>query len=201
MRKVISCGWGKTGTTSLQEAYRTLGYKTEGGDRVWWPEVDDGDIKNHADNYEALGDDIWRFRYKELDLLYPGSKFILTTRRHPVIPAISAWYRAHTTKLKGYVKGKHKRLPGLDGYSKPSRGWVIQVMLGVEKHQVNVMEHFKSRPNQLLVMCMDYDDRWGRLCNYLGKPIPNTPFPEKNRTKLIKKHNIDYEETIKKWLI
>ena len=68
--KVFGIGLSKTGTRSLAEALIILGYKT-----IHYPWSME-DIANH----EASLDIPVACRYKVLDLLYPNSKFILTTR-------------------------------------------------------------------------------------------------------------------------
>jgi len=44
-------------------------------------------------------------------------------------------------------------------------------------HIKNVLEYFKDRPEDLLVMNILDGDGWGKLCPFLDKPLPDTPFP------------------------
>ena len=39
---------------------------------------------------------------------------------------------------------------------------------------------FQSAPKDKFLM-FDLKSGWGPLCNFLGKPVPSTPFPHKNK--------------------
>jgi Sulfotransferase domain len=44
-------------------------------------------------------------------------------------------------------------------------------------HHRNVMEHFKNRPEDLLILKICEGESWETLCPFLGQPILNQPFP------------------------
>ena len=44
-------------------------------------------------------------------------------------------------------------------------------------HERNVREYFAGRPEDLLVMNVTAGDGWELLCPFLGKPVPDFPFP------------------------
>ena len=46
-----------------------------------------------------------------------------------------------------------------------------------------VMEYFKNRKKDFLVFDVIGSDNWDKLCNFLGKPIPDVPFPRKRVAK------------------
>src|SRR4029079_3714264 len=68
--KIIGVGISKTGTSSLAAALTELGYRCVHGWPPWKLE--------HA---KALVDVNAACRFRELDVMYPGSKFILTVRQ------------------------------------------------------------------------------------------------------------------------
>jgi hypothetical protein len=45
------------------------------------------------------------------------------------------------------------------------------------RHNAEVLEHFKDRPNDLLVMDMSRGAGWYELCGFLRKPIPDGRYP------------------------
>ena len=48
------------------------------------------------------------------------------------------------------------------------------------------MEYFKNRPQDFLNLDIIGGEGWEKLCEFLGKPIPDVPFPRK-RVKKYKK--------------
>ena len=113
--------------------------------------------------------------YKELDELIPGSKFILTIRDD------ESWYKSvnrHIGDLRSpeheWIYGKGKGLPKTDQAN------TISIY---NNHNKEVINYFKDRPDDLLVIDFTKGDKWGKLCSFLGKDIPNTPFPHYNKGK------------------
>ena len=46
------------------------------------------------------------------------------------------------------------------------------------------MKYFEDRPDDLLVMDCDEPDKWEKLCPFLGRPVPETPYPHTGRKGL-----------------
>lgn len=46
------------------------------------------------------------------------------------------------------------------------------------RHNREVMDYFKDRPSDLLVMDMDDGAGWPELCGFLGVPVPAEPYPD-----------------------
>lgn len=42
------------------------------------------------------------------------------------------------------------------------------------------MDHFKDRPDDLLVVDFTQGAGWNELCEFLGHPVPDAPFPHAN---------------------
>src|SRR5271155_326297 len=53
------------------------------------------------------------------------------------------------------------------------------------RHNWHVLEYFKDRPGDLLVMDMDGGGEWAELCAFLGRPIPSCPYPRSNPSSQI----------------
>ena len=44
-----------------------------------------------------------------------------------------------------------------------------------------MLDHFKERPEALLVLRITEGDGWEKLCPFLGQKIPRMPFPHANK--------------------
>ena len=51
------------------------------------------------------------------------------------------------------------------------------MMARFRRHNAEVLEYFKNRPDDLLVMDMDAGAGWPQLCGFLKKSIPGVPYP------------------------
>jgi hypothetical protein len=169
--KVFGIGLSKTGTTSLTEALRILGYST-----IHFPlglkgvEESDAAIDNPiADKFELL------------DRKYPGSKFIYTVRqrdewirscrKHFSRPATGVDLLEEAVELK-------KRLYGTAGFD------TDMFMKAYERHEERVLTYFAHRPNDILIINVCSNEiSWGTLCSFLGKEVPDCAFPHLNKTK------------------
>jgi len=82
--RVFGIGLQKTGTSSLHEAFKILGYDSfhwgEGESPVIWHEMQTACRSKMLERWYAACDLPIPLLYKRLDRAYPGSKFILTIR-------------------------------------------------------------------------------------------------------------------------
>ena len=120
--------------------------------------------------------------YKELDKAYPGSKFILTTRSEESwLQSVERhWDRRFNIyrdnwDIDPFTHRVHRELYGRvtfdrEVFSKRFR-----------QHHLEVLEYFKGRPNDLLVMGA-YGSEWGSLPAFLGQPVPSVAYPQSYRT-------------------
>jgi hypothetical protein len=170
--KVFCIGDVKTGTTSVSKALSILGYRS-----VHWPRLGvkpkDGWIQYIKKcNYDAYAD--WPMikgeLYQEIDKEIPNSKFILTMRGK----------ESFEKSYVNYFKGTSWEIKN------PQQ--LKQILQKYEERNKQIIEYFKDKPSQLLVMNIIEGDGWDKLCNFLDKPIPNKPFPNKNKGKY-KKEN------------
>lgn len=169
--KVFGVGMSKTGTTTLGTCLELLGYQPHIGFepqlKKWLESGGDVErILKLAESYQAFEDSPWYHIYRELDVRFPGSKFVLTVRRDTLTHAKSSW--AH-----GVRRGQRTGAPTKEYLEEKSRIY--------EAHNNAVREYFRDRPNDLLVMCWEKGDGWKELCDFLGEPIPDAPIPHANQ--------------------
>jgi len=172
--KVVGVGYPRTGTKTLRQCFSVFGFKNPAS---WHREtytlylegrVDE--LLNRAAGYDSFEDLPWCCLFKELDIRFPGSKFVLTRRRTE-----RAWYES-ARKLERRI---------LDQEFWPSSGTVFErETSSYRNHNEGVREYFKSRPNDLLEVCWEEGDAWKELATFLGRPVPEIPFPHENKTPL-----------------
>jgi len=180
--KIFGIGLSKTGTSSLAAALNILGFKTKD-----YPGLDNyipGELSSIdasvLDEYDALTDTPIPSFYQELDAQYPDAKFILTIRDR------DGWLKSckkqFTQKLADKQNEAHNRL-FMDLY-----GCTVydeeKFVRGYDNFVEAVKNHFKERPKKLLIMNVANGDGWEKLCPFLNKPLPGTPFPKANVTRI-----------------
>jgi hypothetical protein len=183
--KVFGIGFSRTGTTSLNAALNTLGIKSihYPGDPETVKLLTNGIVRLPLlEEYDAITDIQPLPFYPQLDVEYPNSKFILTTRD------MNAWLISMKRKMLGWGKSKDDKLFDLKG---TYQQWMRTSVYGVitfnrsimisrwGMHHTAVENYFKGRDN-LLVMDICGGDGWEKLCPFLGKDIPDVEFPLHN---------------------
>lgn len=187
--KIFCIGVNKTGTSSVHQALRLLGYKSvhylddQGNNIKAMIEsnyLNNRDILAGLEQYDAISD--WDYPthaiaiFKAFDKQYPKSKFILNTRE------MNTWIESRKNHV---LNNQAKKLRNPDSRD-PSLEWQIFDIDAWRKeyelrHQ-EAMDYFKDRKSDLLVFNVSKGDGWEKLCHFLGKPIPSMPFPRVNET-------------------
>lgn len=180
---VIGAGFHKTGTSTLGAALQILGYRVKGSSKrplIPILKKDLSSVRKILKNYDAVEDTPWFFIYKELDGIYPNSKFILTIRDE------ESWYESVKKQIGDlrsaqdeWIYGRGKGLP------KDDKQNAIDVY---NKHNQEVRSYFKDRPDDLLVLNFKQGDQWEKLCDFLNEEIPSEPFPHYNKSRTNKMH-------------
>jgi len=203
-QKIFCVGRNKTGTTSLEAALGELGFVV--GHQ---PTAEHLAHRHYfAGNFRALMtycrcgqvfQDVpfsWPETYKHLDWAFPESKFILTVRDDS-----EQWYRSITRfhakkfgsagavptsdelKAAGYRrKGFMYNTVKVHGTSDSDPYNKAQLKAHYEQHNTQVIQYFRNRPDQLLVLNIASDDGYQRLIDFLGERSSQTTFPWKNQT-------------------
>lgn len=176
--KIFGIGYPKTGTTSLGYALSMLGFNHKFYDDELNKKYNEGDygaIFREAEKYDSFEDGPWNRGelYKELDRLFPGSKFILTIRELP------SWIKSH----EQHFSAKHLR-------ENPQELWrrdydenkKAELMARYKQRNEGIVEYFKERQEDLLLMDICKGEGWEKLCPFLDIPVRTDPFPRANIT-------------------
>jgi Sulfotransferase domain len=188
--KVFAIGFYKTGTTTIYEALRILGFHVVNGDKPGsYPGADDGEtllrqieLGNYRlptfELFDAFTDNPYFHLWREIYAQYPDAKYILTTRDEVRwIESCASFYRNRRIRpMRVWMFGKHAN----PGDSAESR----QVWLDAYRaHNAAVREHFRGRPGQLLEINPTQMREWGALPGFLDRPEPAAPWPHANATR------------------
>jgi hypothetical protein len=175
--KVFGIGLNKTGTTTLGLCLKHFGYRHTSSDVTLARHVGRGELEPvfaHADRYDSFEDWPWPLIYRELDTRYPGSKFVLTTRRDA-----ETWLKS--LKNHALLTGPTEFREIAYGYPMP-HGREAEHIERYERHNREVREYFAGRPEDLLELCWETGSGWKELCGFLGQEVPDLPVPHSNRS-------------------
>jgi hypothetical protein len=132
-----------------------------------------------------------------LDYAFPGSRFILTIRA-----SAEEWYES-LVRFHGKLVGK-KQTPTADdlkGVRYRYLGWIWRAMELVygdvestlydrqkyidyyENHRRNVLDYFRHRPHDLLVLNVAEPRAMTNLCDFLGVPHRGVTMPHLNSSR------------------
>jgi hypothetical protein len=187
---VIGAGFGRTGTLSVKTALERLGF---GPCMHMMPLLDDPEraalFQRAAEgDYRALGKALDGYRstvdwpgtyfWRELIASNPDAKVVLTARDP------EKWYRSahdtifqaatHAPRGSGPIEMTHTLVwDGTFGGRFADRDHAIRVF---EEHNAAVRREVPA--NRLLEF--QVSDGWAPLCEFLGVPVPDEPFPRSN---------------------
>jgi hypothetical protein len=176
--KVFGIGLNKTGTSSLHDALTALGYTSlhHGG-----PETTAAirraveemkPVLHYLDpRFDAFSDTAISHYYHLADVQYPGSQFILTVRD------LDDWLESRRRHVE---KNRRRKAAGEYHHTfleVDIEGWREEY----RRHQGAVRSYFANRPNDLLIYDVTAGHGWQPLCEFLGQPVPDQPFPWENR--------------------
>lgn len=190
--KIIGVGFQKTGTSTLREALKILGYRVKDcSERALIPILKKNykKILRIINHYDAIEDTPWYMIYKELDKKIPNSKFILTIRDE------ESWYKSVSRHIGDLRSAHHEWIYGRGkGLPKDYKENTIKIYT---EHNREVLDYFKDRPDDLLVIDFTQGDGWEKLCHFLGKEIPNQELPHANDSKKTKHRKNNFSTRIK----
>ena len=170
--KVFGIGLSKTGTQTLHECYRILDLLPrasydKGLQEIYNNTGDANLVLTNAHKFRSFENNPWFKLYKECDVLFPGSKFILTTRINLDVYLKSAWFH----------QIKRERVTG-----NITSEFIEKNTLRYSTHNFQVRDYFQNRPNDLLEVCWEKgESNWEVLCDFLELPVPSEPFPYRNK--------------------
>ena len=157
-RKVFCIGLGRTATSSLTTALLNLGYD------VWHCPIlyDSCNIRNYVNKFDALTELplCSEYNFKDLYNMYPDALYILTTRDE------KKWLNS-TIKYKWLADNMVCRCPGYGMFCKNFYNFDFSIET-FRKYNQDVLDFFKGKEEQLLVMNIPDGDGYEKLCPFLG---------------------------------
>jgi hypothetical protein len=192
--RIFGIGMHKTGTTSLDKAFRVLGFSalhwgTALKAREIWTDIQedghsgviDGTSKDGKGAHYAFSDLPFPLIYEELDRAYPGSKFILTMRdEEKWLRSVEKHWDVKTNPNRAYwdiAPFTHKMHHLMYGQKTFDRATFAK---RYRRHNRAVWEYFEKRPDDLLTFHLG--DGWPGLCKFLKRPVPSVPYPHELAT-------------------
>jgi hypothetical protein len=182
--RIFGIGMQKTATTSLHHAFETLGFDSAHWiDGKWAVRImKDMRIEGRSplmERHYALCDLPFPIIFMQLDRGYPGSKFILTVRDE------ADWLtsaRDHWSYEKNPNRTDWDKYPGPNLIHRETYGRAdfdaLTFLERYRRHNEEVKNYFRNRPDDLLVMEMSKGAGWSELCPFVDRPIPEKEYPK-----------------------
>ena len=206
--KVICAGWGRTGTRSLKYALEYLTTKPSyhmqnillnKNDATLWHDLIFNNYNNNRFNWETIFKGYGACLdfpscnyYKELMEAYPDAKVILTVR--DAESWIKSWNVLNNQILKSFTFRFLAQIPFTS--FKLQKDIHNKMILGEDgafqgaKNNYDRMKKFNDWNRSVIefvpqdrLLVYQVKDGWEPLCNFLNVPVPDIPFPYKNKTK------------------
>jgi hypothetical protein len=202
--KYFCVGRNKTGTTSLAMEFEALGFVVA----PQAPAERLADAHYFAGRFRPIVrfcriaevfQDVpfsWPGTFRHLDAAWPGSKFILTVRDDE-----DQWYRS-VARFHSKLFGRDGRLPTAEDlraapYVRP--GFMTSMMrvhgtsedapydegrmkASYQRHNAEVVEHFRDRSDDLLVLNLGRSGDYRRFLDFVGATSDRDAFPWVNKT-------------------
>ena len=187
--EVIGAGFGRTGTESMKLALEALGFgpchhmsevTAESGQRDAWRALAKGaapDWDRIFAGYRAAVDWPAAFYWRALAAHYPQAKVLLTLR------SAESWYQSMCNTIIPVVETSEDR--DSLGVSLVAEQ-VFDGRLRDRDHAIAVFERNTAEVQAAIpaerLLVFHLGDGWAPLCRFLGKPLPDGPFPRSNST-------------------
>jgi hypothetical protein len=201
--KIFCVGFGKTGTTSLEAFFSSLGFQTgdqAGGELLLqeWAVRNFTPIISLARSAQFFQDAPFNypFTFQAMDMTFPNSKFILSVRDNS-----EQWYRSLTrfhTKIIG--KGTLPTVDDLGECLYRYKGWMLEafrlaydvsdeepyakekVIRAYERHNDEVKRYFRYRKESLLVVKVSDESAARQIMEFVGLQYRGEQMPHLNRS-------------------
>jgi hypothetical protein len=157
-KKVFCIGLGRTATSSLTTALLNLGYD------VWHCPIlyESCNIRNYVNKFDGLTELplCSEYDFKDLYNMYPDAQYILTVRDD------DKWLKS-TIKYKWLADNMICRCPGYGMFCKNFYKFDFSIE-SFREYNRDVLDFFKNKDEQLLVMNIPEGDGYEKLCPFLG---------------------------------
>jgi Sulfotransferase domain/N-terminal domain of galactosyltransferase len=186
--RIFGIGMHKTGSTSLHKAFGLLGFSSwhwssASYAKTIWAEMTAFGKSTALEHYYALCDLPIAMLYKQLDRAYPNSKFILTIRDE------ESWLRSVETHwsrtanpwrkswdIDPFTHFIHKETYGQKHFDREL------FRARYRRHNEEVLTYFQYR-DDLLVLDLEADRKWEKLCRFLDCSIPPKGYPHSHASQ------------------
>lgn len=174
MSKIFGIGLSRSGTTSLTEALKILGFSV----------VHSPTNLNQIRKRDAATDTTVADNFERLDVMFPGSKFIHTIREKEswLNSCERFWSLMQPQFDRSFLLTElHKQLYGSTTFDRANFSGAY------DRHLLRVKQFFDNRSDDLLIMETEYSagNRWTDLCQFLNRPVPVVSFPRSHGITLI----------------
>ena len=204
--KIFIIGQNKTGTTSIKNTFEDMGYLV-GNQRhaeLMYNDYFKKDFKpllKYCRSAEVFQDFPFSYpeTYKHVDNFFPKSKFILTVR-----DSSEQWYNSITKfHARRFGNGSIPSMEDLQRATYVEKGWVWkifsylyppkgkdiynkgQLMQTYIDYNKEIIDYFKERPKDLLVLNLSEENAFQKFINFLDIKTSLTNFPWENKTSEI----------------
>ena len=191
--QVIGAGVGRTGTHSLKLALERLGL---GPAHHMEEVIKDGPRQVPGWHQAALGEPDWDMLYdgynsavdwptasfwRELAEEYPDAKFVLSNR------ASESWYESFSETINKLMQGADQAPPHMQPFMAMAEAVLGKAGFTGRATREELLDAYNAHvdavkaelpPGRLLVF--DVRDGWEPLCAFLGREVPDEPFPRTN---------------------
>lgn len=182
---IFDISLAKTGTTSLCNAMRLLGYRTTHGvpskykaDTLRRLQRGNVEMPWFAE-YDFVGN-VFGFAFQDLHRAYPAAQFIYLER--PISAIVASTQRQlarHKPKLNNVQiqLDVFLRICNIKSVYAVSDERLFDLFVN---NRLEVQQYFRGN-SQFLRMSIKHG--WEPLCKFLGRPIPDLPFPHDNKSR------------------
>ena len=184
---VIGAGFGRTGTESMKLALEALGkgpchhmkeVLVDSEQIALWRSAAQGDLPEWEEAFAGYNSAVdWPTAYfwRELSEYYPDAMVLLTVR------SADSWYESMTNTIFKTLKASTD--PASIGLKLIGEG-VFGGRLDDRAHAIAVYEKniadVQAAFTQERLLTYHLGEGWEPLCQFLGEPVPNIPFPRSN---------------------
>lgn len=196
MVSVIGAGFGRTGTLSTKQALEQLGvgrcyHMSElfgrPDDVAVWHAAGRGERVDWHGFLAGFGATIdWpscTFYREQMDA-FPDAKVLLTVRDP------ERWYESVTNTILAHIGGPRPDDPGMGPWWDMVQEVITQGTFGGDvehDHAVEVYERHNAEVQATVpaerLLVFEAAQGWEPLCDFLGLPVPDEPFPRVNTTE------------------
>lgn len=194
-QKVIGIGFHKTGTTTLGECLKLLGYNHISCSKeafLLYQASEISAILKLMEFFDSFEDWPWPFVYREAFNKFPSAKFILTTRLNEEV-----WFRSLARHVKRGVGADFSYRSYIYGCEDLAANKQLHIDR-YRQHNQKVRDFFADKPNQFLELCWEKGDSWTELCEFLNVNTIDMPLPHKKADPKVHNKNANFAQRLRK---